>query len=65
MGRNYFTHEDVQAVVPLVLGHRLIVRPEAELEGKRIGDIVSDLLSAVTVVASCIMEMCMLLGLTC
>ena len=34
-GRHYFTHEDVQAVAPGVLGHRLIIRPEAEVEGKQ------------------------------
>ena len=33
-GRHYFTHEDVQAVALGVLGHRLILRPEAEVEGK-------------------------------
>jgi MoxR-like ATPase len=51
-GRNYFTHEDVQVVTPLVLGHRLIIRPEAELEGKQISDIVKDLLASVPVVTS-------------
>src|SRR5262249_37410692 len=39
-GRHYFTHEDVQAVALGVLGHRLIVRPEAEVEGKRVADVV-------------------------
>ena len=35
-GRHYFTHEDVQAIAPGVLGHRLIIRPEAgSLEGRR------------------------------
>ena len=35
-GRHYFTHEDVQAVALGVLGHRLILRPEAEVEGKQV-----------------------------
>jgi MoxR-like ATPase len=48
-GRHYFTHEDVQAVAPGVLGHRLIIRPEAELEGKRSLDVVQDLLASVPV----------------
>src|SRR6516225_5016628 len=48
-GRHYFTHEDVQAVAPAVLGHRLILRPEAEIEGKRISDVVDDLLKTVPV----------------
>ena len=30
-GRHYFTHEDVQAVAYGVLGHRVILRPEAEI----------------------------------
>jgi MoxR-like ATPase len=48
-GRHYFTHEDVQAVALGVLGHRLIVRPEAEVEGKRVADVVLDLLQTVPV----------------
>jgi MoxR-like ATPase len=48
-GRHYFTHEDVQAVAKPVLSHRLIVRPEAEVEGKRAGDIIQDLLDSVVV----------------
>lgn len=49
-GRTYFTHEDVQAVALGVLGHRLIVKPEAEVEGRSVGDIVQDLLRSVPVV---------------
>jgi MoxR-like ATPase len=48
-GRHYFTHEDVHAVAPGVLGHRLIVRPEAEVEGKRALDVVRELLDTVPV----------------
>jgi MoxR-like ATPase len=48
-GRDYFTHEDVQAVAVGVLGHRLILRPEAEVEGKTVVDVVADLLRAVPV----------------
>ena len=33
-GRHFFTHEDVQAIAFGVLGHRLILRPEAEIEGR-------------------------------
>jgi MoxR-like ATPase len=51
-GRHYFTHEDVHAVAPGVLGHRLIIRPEAEVEGKRTLDIVRDLLQSVPVLES-------------
>jgi MoxR-like ATPase len=48
-GRHYFTHEDVHAVAPGVLGHRLIVRPESEVEGKRALDVVRDLIDSVPV----------------
>ncbi len=48
-GRHYCTHEDVQAVTLGVLGHRLIVRPEAEIEGKGVADVVKELLGKVPV----------------
>jgi len=48
-GRHYFTHEDVQAVALGVLSHRLIIRPEAEVEGKQVGDVVKELLDSVPV----------------
>jgi MoxR-like ATPase len=48
-GRHYFTHADVQAVAQGVLGHRLIVRPEAEVEGKLVATIIQDLLDSVAV----------------
>ncbi len=48
-GRTYFTHEDVQAVALSVLGHRLILRPEAEVEGRTVRDVVRDLLESVPV----------------
>jgi MoxR-like ATPase len=48
-GRHYFTHEDVQAIAAGVLGHRLIIRPEAELDGKRTVDVVRELLESVPV----------------
>jgi MoxR-like ATPase len=48
-GRHYFTHEDVQAMVPGVLGHRLILRPEAEVEGKQVSDVLKEILDQVPV----------------
>jgi MoxR-like ATPase len=48
-GRHYFTHEDVQAVAQSVLGHRMIIRPEAEVEGKHVRDVIRELLKEVTV----------------
>ena len=48
-GRHYFTHEDVQAVAQSVLGHRMIIRPEAEVEGKHVRDVIRELLQEVPV----------------
>jgi MoxR-like ATPase len=48
-GRTYCTHEDVQQLASAVLGHRIILRPEAEIEGKFIDDVLSDLLAQVPV----------------
>jgi MoxR-like ATPase len=51
-GRHYFTHEDVHAVALGVLGHRLIVRPEAEVEGKEVAEVIRELLDSVPVLES-------------
>jgi MoxR-like ATPase len=51
-GRHYFTHEDVQAVALGVLGHRLIVRPEAEVDGKTAAEVVREVLDSVPVLES-------------
>lgn len=48
-GRVYFTHEDVQAMALAVLGHRLIIRPEAEIEGKTVKEIVREIVESVPV----------------
>jgi MoxR-like ATPase len=48
-GRTYFTHEDVQAITLGVLGHRLILRPEAEVEGKGVREVIRELLDTVPV----------------
>jgi MoxR-like ATPase len=48
-GRHYFTHEDVHAIAHGVLGHRIIIRPEAEVEGRRSNEVIQDLLETVPV----------------
>ena len=48
-GRHFFTHEDIQAVAFGVFGHRLIMRPEAEIEGREVGDVIREVLAQVTV----------------
>lgn len=49
LGRHFFTHEDIQAVAYGVLGHRLILRPEAEIDGRQVADVVRDALAEVPV----------------
>jgi MoxR-like ATPase len=44
-GRHYATHEDVQSMAMSVLGHRLILRAEAEIEGRDVETVVNELLS--------------------
>jgi MoxR-like ATPase len=51
-GRHYFTHEDVHAVALGVLGHRLIIRPEAEVEGKQVADVIRELLNSVRIIGA-------------
>ena len=45
--RDFVTPDDVKAVAPLVLAHRIIVRPEAELEGASADAVVARLLASV------------------
>jgi MoxR-like ATPase len=46
-GRAFATPDDVKGIAPLVLEHRLIARPEAELEGVEANAIVARILGAV------------------
>jgi MoxR-like ATPase len=46
-GRAFVTPDDVKAVAPLVLAHRIIVRPEAELDGGSADAVVARLLASV------------------
>jgi MoxR-like ATPase len=48
-GRHYFTHEDVHAIAQGVLGHRIIIRPEAEVEGRRSAEVIEELIESVPV----------------
>ena len=48
-GRSFVTPDDVKGVAPLVLAHRIIVRPEAELEGSSADAIVTRLLASVPI----------------
>ncbi len=48
-GRVYFTDEDVQAVAHPVLDHRLIIRPETELSGGSVAEVIDDIIRSVPV----------------
>jgi len=48
-GRDYVIPDDVKAAAPPVLRHRVIVRPEADLEGITPDQVVADVLRAVEV----------------
>ena len=47
--RDFVTPDDVRWVAPAVLRHRLILRPDAELEGFRTDDAIASVLSQVPV----------------
>jgi MoxR-like ATPase len=48
-GRDYLLPDDVKAAAPAVLRHRLVLKPEADLEGLAADQVVNDILSAVEV----------------
>jgi MoxR-like ATPase len=48
-GRDFATPDDVKEAAPLVLAHRLIVRPEAEVEGVTADNVLRRILESVAV----------------
>ncbi|MEN6372764.1 MAG: MoxR family ATPase [Armatimonadota bacterium] len=48
-GRNFVIPDDIKSLAPAVLRHRLILRPEAEIEGLTADRIVTNILAAVEV----------------
>jgi MoxR-like ATPase len=48
-GRSFVTPDDVKSLAPAVLRHRLILRPEAEIEGLTPDRVVANILAAVEV----------------
>ena len=48
-GRDYLVPDDVKSMAPAVLRHRLLVKPEADLEGITPDQVVSEVLAAVEV----------------
>jgi MoxR-like ATPase len=48
-GRDFITPDDVKTMAPAVLGHRLILRPEFEIEGLTVKEVIDDILKQVAV----------------
>jgi MoxR-like ATPase len=48
-GRDFVTPDDVKSLTEAVVGHRLILRPEYEIEGVTISEVISKILEQVTV----------------
>jgi MoxR-like ATPase len=48
-GRDFITPDDVKTMAPPVLGHRLILRPEFEIEGLTVKEVIDDILREVAV----------------
>ena len=48
-GRAFVTADDVKAVVPYVLPHRMLLRPEAELQGRTAREMLSQLMASVPI----------------
>jgi len=46
-GRDFVVPDDIKSLVPWVLRHRVRLRPEAEIEGTFVDDVVTDILDAV------------------
>ncbi|MDR3288982.1 MAG: MoxR family ATPase [Peptococcaceae bacterium] len=51
-GRNYVTPDDVKALAPYVLSHRMAVAGEARLNGKQAADILQEILAGVAAPAA-------------
>ncbi len=49
MGRDFVTPDDVKALIPPILNHRLILKPEIEIGGKSILNVIDEVTSAVHV----------------
>jgi MoxR-like ATPase len=48
-GRDFVTPDDVQAIVPHVLRHRIILTPEREMEGASNDDVIAQLIQKIDV----------------
>lgn len=49
VGRNYVTPDDVKALVHMTLGHRVILRPEAQMDGLGVAQVLDSILATTEV----------------
>ena len=49
MGRDFVTPDDVKSMAPPVLRHRILLVPEAEIEGKTPVDCINEILLTIEV----------------
>ncbi|KEO81528.1 AAA family ATPase [Tumebacillus flagellatus] len=49
LGRNYVVPDDVKQLVPVTLGHRIILKSEARLGGQSVDQVLSDILRGIPV----------------
>jgi MoxR-like ATPase len=49
LGRSYVLPEDVKEMAPVVLAHRVILQPDAELQGRTGAEVVARALQSVPV----------------
>jgi MoxR-like ATPase len=48
-GRDFVTPDDIKAMAPPVLEHRLILRPEFEIEGLSVSEVIQQILQQIAV----------------
>jgi MoxR-like ATPase len=48
-GRDFITPDDIKTITPAVLEHRLILRPEYEIEGLTVKEVIEDILKEIAV----------------
>lgn len=48
-GRDYVLPDDVKKITPHVLSHRLIIAPHAQLRGRNVQELISDIVGSVSV----------------
>src|SRR5699024_1024347 len=48
-GRNYVTPDDVKALTHMALGHRVILRPEAQMDGLDVAGVLDSILATTEV----------------